>query len=71
MIDRELMTLRSQMGSVNNSVLTQKQGTFTSTLNPGDYLKNKILPSQTYNYSSNLHNANETSSFVSPGISLR
>ena len=65
MIDRELMTLRSQMGSVNNSVLTQKQGTFTSTLNPGDYMKNKILPG--YNYSTHM-NPGETSSFISPGV---
>jgi len=39
LIDREIMTLRSQVGSVNNSILTNKQATFHSTINPGDYLK--------------------------------
>ena len=68
MIDRELMTLRSQVGSINNSVLTNKPAAFSSTLNPGDYLKNRILPSHNYTHSTNMGNGNETSSFVSPSM---
>lgn len=64
MIDRELFTLRSQIGSNNHSILSHKPGNFTSTLNPGDYIKNKIIPVQNYDYPS-MMNQNENSSFVS------
>ena len=69
LIDREIMTLRSQVNSVNNSVLTNNQNTFHSTLNPGDYLKNKIIPANNYTYPSNMGNINQTYSNASPGIS--
>ena len=66
LIDRELYTLRSQIGSNNHSILSHKPGNFTSTLNPGDYIKNKIIPTQNYDYSSvHMMNPNENSSFVS------
>jgi hypothetical protein len=69
MMDRELMTLRSQIGSVNNSVLTNKHGNFTNTLNPGDYIKNRYLPSNNYEYpGTQMGNPHDTSSFVSAGM---
>lgn len=65
LMDRELLTLRSQLGSINNSVYTTKPQNFTSTLHPTDYQKPRFLP-QNIEYSTQnpLH---DTSSFVSHG----
>jgi len=58
LVDREIMTLRSQMGSVNSSVYTNKHQNMTSTMNPGDYTKQRFFPQD---HSSYAHNQNEGS----------
>ncbi|CAI2373633.1 unnamed protein product [Moneuplotes crassus] len=66
-IDRELMMLKVKMNHNNTSEYHNKPNILHSTMNPGDYSKNKIWQSNNHTYSSNM-GGNETSSYVSPEI---